>query len=83
MFEKSSNLGTDSAGSSGEYTVQAGLGWTNAVVLWVTSTYGGVLNTPKCLNIIDNAAQSEHSSESSKAVPLPVLFPRQISSFSQ
>jgi len=52
MFEKFSNLEIDSAGRGGEYTVQAGFGWTNGVVLWVASAYGGVLAAPQCPNIL-------------------------------
>jgi alpha,alpha-trehalase len=48
MFEKFSNLDVDSAGRGGEYTVQAGFGWTNGVLLWVASQYGSVINTPVC-----------------------------------
>ncbi|GLB38558.1 putative alpha-trehalose glucohydrolase [Lyophyllum shimeji] len=52
MFEKFSNLDVDSAGRGGEYTVQAGFGWTNGVVLWVASLYGGVLAEPQCPSIL-------------------------------
>ncbi|KAG5724287.1 Trehalase [Termitomyces sp. T112] len=52
MFEKFSNLDVDSAGRGGEYTVQAGFGWTNGVVLWVSSFYGGVLVEPECPSLI-------------------------------
>ncbi|KAG1727057.1 glycoside hydrolase family 37 protein [Suillus paluster] len=48
MFEKFSNLNVDSSGSGGEYTVQAGFGWTNGVLLWVASTYGEQLVAPQC-----------------------------------
>lgn len=48
MFEKFSNLNVDSSGSGGEYTVQAGFGWTNGVLLWVASTYGERLVAPQC-----------------------------------
>ncbi|KIM43068.1 glycoside hydrolase family 37 protein [Hebeloma cylindrosporum] len=48
MFEKFSNLDIDSAGRGGEYTVQAGFGWTNGVLLWVASNYGSVLDAPNC-----------------------------------
>ncbi|KAG7088886.1 hypothetical protein E1B28_012833 [Marasmius oreades] len=48
MFEKFSNLDVDSAGRGGEYTVQAGFGWTNGVALWVASNYGSLLVTPQC-----------------------------------
>ncbi|KAH9970761.1 trehalase [Lactifluus volemus] len=48
MFEKFSVLDIDSGGSGGEYTVQAGFGWTNGVVLWVASTFGEQLIAPEC-----------------------------------
>ncbi|KAG2368678.1 Six-hairpin glycosidase-like protein [Suillus spraguei] len=48
MFEKFSNLNVDVSGSGGEYTVQAGFGWTNGVLLWVASTYGEQLVAPQC-----------------------------------
>ena len=48
MFEKFSASDVDSAGRGGEYTVQAGFGWTNGVVLWVASRYGKVLTAPTC-----------------------------------
>ncbi|KIK69866.1 glycoside hydrolase family 37 protein [Collybiopsis luxurians FD-317 M1] len=55
MFEKFSAIDIDSAGSGGEYTVQAGFGWTNGVVLWVASNYGSVLNPPDCPDVISSA----------------------------
>ncbi|KAF8158436.1 trehalase [Crassisporium funariophilum] len=56
MFEKFSNLDIDSAGRGGEYTVQAGFGWTNGVVLWVASNYGAVLAEPQCPNLLETPA---------------------------
>ncbi|KAF5315219.1 hypothetical protein D9619_007257 [Psilocybe cf. subviscida] len=53
MFEKFSNLDIDSAGRGGEYTVQAGFGWTNGVLLWVAANYGSVLEAPACPNLLD------------------------------
>ncbi|KAG2009793.1 trehalase [Coprinopsis cinerea AmutBmut pab1-1] len=53
MFEKFSNLDIDSAGRGGEYVVQAGFGWTNGVLLWVASNYGGALTTPECPNLLE------------------------------
>ena len=38
MFERFFNFDIDSAGSGGEYTVQAGFGWTNGVALWIANT---------------------------------------------
>ena len=67
MFEKFSNLHIDSNGSGGEYTVQAGFGWTNGVALWVTNVYGGLLDTPKCPNIAADAVSSEGNFDSSKS----------------
>lgn len=71
MFEKFSNLDIDSAGSGGEYTVQAGFGWTNGVVLWVASTYGDVLDTPKCPNITADVVSSENNSGGSTNGAIP------------
>ncbi|KAG5645457.1 hypothetical protein DXG03_006002 [Asterophora parasitica] len=51
IFEKFSNLEIDSAGRGGEYTVQAGFGWTNGVALWIASVYGDVLASPQCPNL--------------------------------
>jgi alpha,alpha-trehalase len=48
MFEKFSIRDVDSSGRGGEYTVQAGFGWTNGVVLWVASTFGKQLVAPMC-----------------------------------
>ncbi|KAH8082474.1 trehalase [Cristinia sonorae] len=56
MFEKFSISDIDSAGRGGEYTVQAGFGWTNGVVLYVASVYGDVLNAPICPNLTESAA---------------------------
>lgn len=55
MFEKFSVLDVDSAGQGGEYTVQAGFGWTNGVALWIANTYGSVLDAPACPNITADA----------------------------
>jgi len=48
MFEKFSITGVGSNGRGGEYTAQAGFGWTNGVVLWVASTFGQQLVAPVC-----------------------------------
>ncbi|KAJ3998822.1 glycoside hydrolase family 37 protein [Lentinula boryana] len=55
MFEKFSTIDIDSSGSGGEYTVQAGFGWTNGVVLWIASNYGGVLVAPQCPDVLVSA----------------------------
>ncbi|KAF9781748.1 hypothetical protein BJ322DRAFT_1161667 [Thelephora terrestris] len=62
MFENFSNLDIDPAGSGGEYTVQAGFGWTNGVALWVASPHGDILDTSKCPNITANAVSNESNS---------------------
>jgi len=54
-LDKYSYFDVDSVESTGDYTVQAGFGWTNGVVLWVVNAYGGVLNTPQCPNITTDA----------------------------
>ena len=66
MFEKFSNLDIDSAGSGGEYTVQAGFGWTNGVVLWVASTYGSILDTPECPEITSDVSSGGENASGSK-----------------
>ena len=68
MFEKFSNLEIDSAGRGGEYTVQAGFGWTNGVALWVAGTYGNILDAPKCPNIT-TATSTSTGKNASGAVP--------------
>ncbi|KAB5589880.1 Trehalase [Ceratobasidium theobromae] len=52
MFEKFSARDIDQAGSGGEYTVQAGFGWTNGVALWSGANFGDVLAKPSCPAII-------------------------------
>ena len=58
MFEKFSISDIDSAGRGGEYTVQAGFGWTNGVLLWVSSTYGDKLVAPQCPDLLAQAAST-------------------------
>lgn len=67
MFEKFSNLEIDSAGRGGEYTVQAGFGWTNGVALWVASTYGSVLNAPMCPDITSEAVPGGENTSGSNS----------------
>jgi alpha,alpha-trehalase len=67
MFEKFSVLDIDSSGRGGEYTVQAGFGWTNGVVLWVADTYGAVLNKPACPDLLASADAIGGSSASGTA----------------
>jgi alpha,alpha-trehalase len=69
MFEKFSIRDIDIGGLGGEYTVQAGFGWTNGVVLWVANTFGGELVAPTCPNPLVEASitgSSETSGSSSK-----------------
>jgi len=61
MFEKFSYSDVDSSGGGGEYTVQAGFGWTNGIVLWVASNYGNVLNTPQCPPLLVSTGNSSNS----------------------
>lgn len=70
MFEKFSALDVDSAGRGGEYTVQAGFGWTNGVVLWIAETYGKQLNDPDCPSLLATSqGQNSTSSGSHNAMP--------------
>ncbi|TFY59876.1 hypothetical protein EVG20_g7628 [Dentipellis fragilis] len=68
MFEKFSNQNIDAGGSGGEYTVQAGFGWTNGVVLWVASTYGKVLVAPQCPSPLLESSTSTSSGKTSGAM---------------
>lgn len=68
MFEKFSIQDIDSGGRGGEYTVQAGFGWTNGVALWVASNFGKVLVAPTCPDPLDGlAAQQSQSGGSANA----------------
>ncbi|KAJ7644707.1 glycoside hydrolase family 37 protein [Roridomyces roridus] len=67
MFEKLSISDVDSSGSGGEYTVQAGFGWTNGVVLWAASNYGDVLAAPQCPPLLATTTTSTSSSVSASA----------------
>lgn len=62
MFEKFSISDIDSAGRGGEYTVQAGFGWTNGVLLWIASNYGAALATPVCPPVLSVVAPSTSAS---------------------
>lgn len=46
MFEKYNVLQPGEPGGGGEYTVQAGFGWTNGVVLEMLAQFGDALNAP-------------------------------------
>lgn len=65
MFEKFSITDIDIGGSGGEYTVQAGFGWTNGVVLWAASQFGSELVAPSCPNPLDEATSPAATSSAS------------------
>ncbi|KAG8214941.1 glycoside hydrolase family 37 protein [Butyriboletus roseoflavus] len=69
MFEKFSNLDVDSSGYGGEYTVQAGFGWTNGVVLWVAANYGKVLVGPQCPALVTTVTSSSSGATSLELFP--------------
>jgi len=71
MFEKFSIRDVDSAGRGGEYTVQAGFGWTNGVALWIASTFGSQLVAPVCPDPL-LAASTTTSSKKNGAIQLAV-----------
>ncbi|KAI6096293.1 glycoside hydrolase family 37 protein [Pisolithus croceorrhizus] len=58
MYEKFSMLNVDSSGSGGEYTAQAGFGWTNGVLLWVAANYGQLLVAPVCPALVPSAGSA-------------------------
>lgn len=61
MFEKFSASDVDSAGRGGEYTVQAGFGWTNGVALWAASNYGNILTAPTCPPLLGGGVRESNS----------------------
>ncbi|KAJ7713002.1 trehalase [Mycena metata] len=71
MFEKFSISDIDSAGRGGEYTVQAGFGWTNGVLLWVASNYGGQLVAPVCPDLLALTASPSSSSSAGPSATAP------------
>ncbi|KAI9066018.1 glycoside hydrolase family 37 protein [Trametes sanguinea] len=73
MFEKFSMSDIDSAGRGGEYTVQAGFGWTNGVLLWVASNYGNVLVPPKCPDLLEQTQTT--STSKTNAAPMGATVP--------
>ncbi|GJJ15469.1 hypothetical protein Clacol_009747 [Clathrus columnatus] len=56
MFEKFSLTDVDESGAGGEYTVQAGFGWTNGVTLWIAGEYGQILTEPFCPRLVNTTA---------------------------
>jgi len=66
MFEKFSIRDVDSAGRGGEYTVQAGFGWTNGVVLWVASNFGNQLVVPVCPDPLADVTNTGTTTSSNK-----------------
>ena len=79
MFEKFSISDIDSAGRGGEYTVQAGFGWTNGVALIVAGDYGHVLSAPQCPDLLQSAAATSGATSSSghnaaSSVRVPAAF---------
>ncbi|KAJ2005056.1 hypothetical protein GGI04_002391 [Coemansia thaxteri] len=48
MFEKFDSTVVGKQGGGGEYTVQAGFGWTNGVLLWTLDNFGHCLVAPSC-----------------------------------
>ncbi|KAJ6455467.1 trehalase [Mycena sanguinolenta] len=75
MFEKFAINDIDSSGSGGEYTVQAGFGWTNGVLLWVSSNYGPSLVAPQCPPLLELATNSSSSSSASGSASATATAP--------
>ncbi|KZT35404.1 glycoside hydrolase [Sistotremastrum suecicum HHB10207 ss-3] len=61
MFEKFSINDVSSAGRGGEYTVQAGFGWTNGVVLFLAGELGQIIARPSCPTLVSTAASNSSS----------------------
>jgi alpha,alpha-trehalase len=77
MFEKFSIRDVDSAGRGGEYTVQAGFGWTNGVLLWIASMFGDKLVVPVCPDPLFASTSSGSSPNNGKnGTPQRAVAPR-------
>ncbi|PVU97335.1 hypothetical protein BB559_002078 [Furculomyces boomerangus] len=48
IFEKFNSTDFGNPAGGGEYTVQAGFGWTNGIILWLMDMFGQELVTPSC-----------------------------------
>ncbi|KAJ2579171.1 hypothetical protein GGH95_003240 [Coemansia sp. RSA 1836] len=70
MFEKFDSTQVGKEGGGGEYTVQAGFGWTNGVLLWTLDTFGRSLVAPVCPGTTPPIATSSAPRRVS-AVPTP------------
>jgi hypothetical protein len=70
MFEKFSVQDIDSAGRGGEYTVQAGFGWTNGVALWVAAQYGHQLAAPSCPDLLASAEAADNGAGASASASM-------------
>ena len=68
MFEKFSISDIDSAGRGGEYTVQAGFGWTNGVVLILAGEYGSVLAAPQCPDLLAQVSSTTTAATTGGAI---------------
>ncbi|KXN82841.1 Trehalase [Leucoagaricus sp. SymC.cos] len=74
MFEKFSSIDVDSAGRGGEYTVQAGFGWTNGLVLWIASNYGDQLNAPQCPSLLAQGRSGHGGTSSARPKAIPAFW---------
>ncbi|KAJ1814341.1 hypothetical protein LPJ75_002811, partial [Coemansia sp. RSA 2598] len=71
IFEKFNSQLVGKQGSGGEYTVQAGFGWTNGVLLWALERFGNVLDTPVCPGTVIQAAPRSGEGAATSSAPCP------------
>ncbi|KAJ2823811.1 hypothetical protein GGI24_003580 [Coemansia furcata] len=77
MFEKFDSTQVGKEGGGGEYTVQAGFGWTNGVLIWTLDMFGKSLAPPACpgtplgTGAATTVSATTNSSSSTSTPPLP------------
>ncbi|KAJ2812298.1 hypothetical protein H4S07_001496 [Coemansia furcata] len=77
MFEKFDSTQIGKEGGGGEYTVQAGFGWTNGVLIWTLDMFGKSLAPPACpgtplgAGVATTASATPNSGSSTSTPPLP------------
>ncbi|KAJ1883267.1 hypothetical protein H4R99_000590 [Coemansia sp. RSA 1722] len=69
IFEKFNSQLVGKQGTGGEYTVQAGFGWTNGVLLWSLDKFGDALSTPVCPGTIIQTVDAPKDGAATSSAP--------------
>ncbi|KAJ2887780.1 hypothetical protein FB639_001083 [Coemansia asiatica] len=75
IFEKFNSQLVGKQGTGGEYTVQAGFGWTNGVLLWTLEKFGNALSTPVCPGTLieTKTVKIETNRAATSSIPFPAV----------